>query len=275
MLLDKNGNSDADQVAEQSPSPVPPTVVLQTSETTSAYPNPPVQPEAQWEHSPPALLEGQTATTLAQPVSTATMTQPPPPPTPPPSPTLTSSPQPVATPTETRSPPRRTPTASGQITTTASIPSTAAIDISQGIGLDRTLWEQRHDPAEQQSQNMFSYEQDAYRVVFDDQSQHIWYLERLWGIEHGMPLDEAQQIARRFIPSDSTFLDTLKLSDSSMVDMYHSNWLEGRYTESLWSDVNMESSASPGEFIINYRIQDGRVVSFMIKTGTTPYYQNE
>jgi len=145
--------------------------------------------------------------------------------------------------------------------------------MSQGIGLDLATWEQEHGEPEGESGGLIEYNGGAFHLV-PHKNTNIWYLERIWGDNDALPLDEARAIASRYIPEDATLLETTS-DQSSTIDIYHSEWLIGRYPETMaWSGgflsdtTASDANGNPGDFMVHYQSNhEDRIVSFFITTG--------
>ncbi|NJN66158.1 MAG: hypothetical protein HC884_05310 [Chloroflexaceae bacterium] len=238
--------------APPAPSPEPPTRAPSptASATPGSYPPPAVRPTAPGSYPPPA----------ARPTAPGSYPAPAPPP-----PDRQSS-QPAPTPS-----PAPSPGTDGN--------TSPALEMSQGIGLDLETWEQEHGAPEGEVAGFIAYNEGAFRVI-PHKNNHIWYLERIWGDEAALPLDDAREIARRFIPQDATLLETYH-DHSSTVDVYHSEWLIQRYPESMaWPGMQppgtVTPDSDPGDFLVHYQgNQEDRIVSFFITTGRTTGNETE
>ncbi|MCA1633222.1 MAG: hypothetical protein LC785_06020 [Acidobacteria bacterium] len=151
-----------------------------------------------------------------------------------------------------------------QLTLTPSGPAYA----SGGLGLDRAEWERSHGngtPDNPGSPMMFGYEGGKFQVQFSSvRSGNVEYIERVWGDRNAVPIEEAREESKQFIPADAKFVKTYTSRSGSTVDQYRSESLKGRFSDDDWT------GGKPGDFIILYRNQTGRTTTFIIGTGNNP-----
>lgn len=139
---------------------------------------------------------------------------------------------------------------------------------SGGLGLDQTEWERGHGtgkPDNASSPMFYGYEDGKFQVQFSKvRSGNVEYIERVWGDRNAVPIEEARQESKQFIPADAKFVKSYTSRSGSTVDLYASESLKGRFTDEDWT------GGKPGDFIILYRNQTGKTTTFIISTGNNP-----
>lgn len=139
---------------------------------------------------------------------------------------------------------------------------------SGGLGLDRADWERSHGsgaPDNPSSPMVFGYEGGKFQVQFSSvRSGNVEYVERVWGDRNAVPIEEAREESKQFIPADAKFVKIYTSRSGSTVDLYKSESLRGRFSNDDWT------GGKPGDFIILYRNQTGRTTTFIIGTGNNP-----
>lgn len=136
---------------------------------------------------------------------------------------------------------------------------------SAGLGLQRSTWEEQQGPPQSNEGNLFQYHNGAFMVQY--QEDIIIHLERHWSDKDAVPLEDARQLASRFIPSDNEFV-TQVLQDSEsqatkMIEHHQSEWLAGRFNEA----ANLWDEGQAGDFSVIYNVVDDRTRAFIITTG--------
>jgi hypothetical protein len=144
----------------------------------------------------------------------------------------------------------------------------APIYASGGLGLDRADWERSHGsgaPDNPSSPMIFGYEGGKFQVQFSSvRSGNVEHVERAWGDRNAVPIEEAREESKQFIPADAKFVKTYTSRSGSTVDLYKSESLKGRFSDDDWT------GGKPGDFIILYRNQTGRTTTFIAATGNNP-----
>jgi hypothetical protein len=136
---------------------------------------------------------------------------------------------------------------------------------SAGLGLQRSTWEEQQGPPQSNEGNLFQYHNGAFMVQY--QQDIIIHLERHWSDKDAVPIEDARQLASRFIPSDSEFV-TQVLQDSEsqatkMIEHHQSAWLSSRFNNA----ANLWGEGQPGDFSVIYHVVDDRTRAFIITTG--------
>jgi hypothetical protein len=107
------------------------------------------------------------------------------------------------------------------------------------------------------------YQEGAFAVQYEEEV--IYHLERRWRSRDVVPIEDARNLVKRFIPSDSTLLQTINSSNGRIIDRYHSDWLATRYPGSnpraLWGN------GDPGDFTVTYKQIEDRTEWFILSTG--------
>lgn len=154
--------------------------------------------------------------------------------------------------------------AAAQPSQTPSAPAYA----SGGLGLDRTDWERAHSEGKPDNPSrpmFFAYEGGKFQVQFSEiRAGSVEYVERVWGDRNAVPIEDARKESKQFIPADAKFVKTYTARSGSTVDLYKSDSLKGRFKDDDWT------GGMPGDFIILYRNQTGKVTTFIISTGNNP-----
>jgi hypothetical protein len=136
---------------------------------------------------------------------------------------------------------------------------------SGGIGLERKDWEAKFGNGKPNVGNMVGYENDKYILQFSySNPENITYIERVYGDANAVSISDARQESKRFISADAKFVKTYTSPSGSTVDLYKSESLKDRFSESDF--INGES----GDFIIIYRNQTGKTTTFIIAIGNNP-----
>lgn len=146
--------------------------------------------------------------------------------------------------------------------------SSAPAYASGGLGLDRAYWERMHDvgkPDDPGSPMFFSFKGGKFQVRFSGiRSGNVEYIERVWGDRNAVPMEEARKESKQFIAASAKFVRTYTSGSGSMIDLYKSESLKGRFSDDGWT------GGKPGDSTILYCNQTGRTTTFIILTGNNP-----
>jgi hypothetical protein len=136
---------------------------------------------------------------------------------------------------------------------------------SGGLGLSREAWEARYGTPTDETV-------ESTGVYFYQNNSSVMYMGgHAWHINHnindtGIPVEDAREITRQFLPEDAAFIETYTNENGQLVDLYHSPSLVSQFPDDNWPN------GSPGDHIVIYRqIEDtGQVFSIVIGTGNNP-----
>jgi endonuclease YncB( thermonuclease family) len=169
---------------------------------------------------------------------------------------------------------------SGQAQPTA-IPTTAADATapfaSGGLGLSKADWEAQHGPGTPGANSLildYEFYPDGswkYEVTFI-------YGDNVDGISFQLPgdqsmrLDDARSLSRTLMPSDATLVQTYTGRDGTPVDLYHSDSLAGRFTDTGQLAADPWVNGQPGDFFVSYVMlaPDQPVGGFTMGLGNNP-----
>ncbi len=142
---------------------------------------------------------------------------------------------------------------------------TVAAYKSGGLGLDLTTWESSHGNALKDGTSFFRYENDKFAVIFSESnSGNAKHVERVYGDRNAVPIADARTESKLFIPADAKFVRTYTSQSGSTIDLYTSESLKSRFSESDFI------GGKAGDFIVLYRNQTGKVTTFIIGIGSNP-----
>ncbi len=134
---------------------------------------------------------------------------------------------------------------------------------SGGLGIDRTAWEEKQGSSQGAEGFLELYQEGSFAVQYEEEV--IYHLERRWRSREVVPIEDARNLVKRFIPSDSTLLQTINSDNGRIIDRYHSDWLATRYPGSnaraLWGN------GDPGDFTVTYKQIEDRTEWFIVSTG--------
>ncbi len=140
--------------------------------------------------------------------------------------------------------------------------STVAAYKSGGLGLDRAAWESSHGNALADGTSFFRYENDKFAVMFSAGNAN--HIERAYGDRNAVPIADARTESKLFIPADAKFVRTYTSRSDSTVELYTSESLKSRFSESNFI------GGKAGDFIVLYRNQTGKVMTFIATIGNNP-----
>jgi hypothetical protein len=131
--------------------------------------------------------------------------------------------------------------------------------MSRGLGLEYSQWEALHGEPEQEFENMAVYTDGRYQVSFYENK--IESLQEQWSTDESVSLDEARIRSQQLLPTDSDFVATFAAPNSpgTIVDIYQSNWLRGRFSD--WAD------SEPGTFTIIYQASGDAIRVYSVQLG--------
>lgn len=166
-------------------------------------------------------------------------------------PTATAAPTETAEPTEA-------PTATPEPEPTVTPAPAADIYNSRGLGLSRAAFEATHGDATVAVPGFYDYGSAISVAYYDDR---VWQLEHSLG-EPGVPVSEARDLARLWLPQDAELVETYTSPFGQLVDLYHSPSLVERFPDDNWTN------GKPGDHIVIYRRNDGSELVFGLVVGT-------
>ncbi len=156
-----------------------------------------------------------------------------------------------------------TSSATQQITPNPTL--TVAAYKSSGLGLDRATWESSHGKALEDGTSFLRYENDKFAVMFSpSKSGNANHIERAFGDRNAVSIADARVESKLFIPSDAKFVRTYTSRSDSTIDLYTSESLKSRFSESDFI------GGKAGDFIVLYRNQTGKVTTFIVAIGNNP-----
>lgn len=152
-------------------------------------------------------------------------------------------------------------------------PAAAAAPLSSGgIGVSRADWEATHGAGTKDTlgsrygDTIVSYQPDTTGA------DAAGYIEKQWGDANAQALDAARAAGKALAPIDSTLVKTYE-ANGRTVDLYTSNWLKDRFLATIKikdKDWPVWVNGEPGQFIVLYRITDGKVTSIVMALGNNP-----
>ncbi len=136
---------------------------------------------------------------------------------------------------------------------------------SNGLGLDRATWESSHGKASEDGTSFLRYENDKFAVMFSaSKLGNANHIERVYEDRNAVPIADARVESKSFIPADANFVRTYTSRSDSTIDLYTSESLKNRFSESDFI------GGKAGDFIVLYRNQTGKVTTFIIAIGNNP-----
>lgn len=136
--------------------------------------------------------------------------------------------------------------------------------VSGGLGVSRETWERTHIQSSVDSfSKLIKYDDDKYSLRFQD--DHIQFL--LYEYEDSpITLDQARAKSVAFIPQDSRFVEAyvFEYMTNAVLNLYLSESLKDRFGPDAWP------GGEPGNFLVRYLLQYGRVTSISMYTGNEP-----
>ena len=135
---------------------------------------------------------------------------------------------------------------------------------SGGLGLTQEEWEQLHGLGSADPSGFISYENGTYLVGF--QEGKVWHIERPWGPETPLTVEDARAESQNLIPADRQYLQAYSPEGRPdlVVDLYLSPSLASRFSGDWWT------GGEPGNFTVTYSVSGYSVSRMVIALGNTP-----
>lgn len=140
--------------------------------------------------------------------------------------------------------------------------------VSGGLGLSRETWERIHIQSGVDSSFpedvAYDYDDDEYWARF----QNGYVRSLVWNNDDNPnTIDQARSKGVTLIPQDSQFVKAYvdEIATEFILNLYLSASLKERFGPDAWP------GGEPGNFLVRYMLQYGRVISISIHTGNEPY----
>ena len=146
------------------------------------------------------------------------------------------------------------------------IPPTPVLN-SAGLGQIRAVWEvDRYITAVNYypSGSVYYVYDNQYDILYAD--DRVWEIRQSWDADDAFTAEAAETNSRRLIPADSRLVETYSPPDrpNTIVNLYHSRALEHYFYNQGWP------GGIPGDFIVQYDLQDYGVSAMRISLGNNP-----
>lgn len=130
---------------------------------------------------------------------------------------------------------------------------------SGGLGLSKSEFETKHKETGPGYFMGTMYDDNLTAAFRDDK---IWYIEQQWANE--ITPEDVEAISATLIPADSVFIETYSPNGrpETTVNLYMSESLKSRFEQWIGGEA--------GNFIVQYKVFDGKVPVMLISIGNNP-----